>query len=382
MKSKSLTVILTSAFLGLPGLSLAASTYVQSDLVSDVPGLAANTDPNLKNPWGVAFSPTGPYWVSNQGSGTSTLYSGTGVPASLVVTIPTSGSGPAQGPTGQVFNSTIGFLSPTTGAPSNFIFDTLGGSIASWNSKNGTTAAIAANSPGAYTGLAIGVNASGNFLYAANFGAGKVDVYNSSFAATALAGSFTDPNVPANYSPYNVQNINGKLYVEYAAVDAVTHREAIGAGNGFVDVFDTNGNLVQRLISSGGALNEPWGITLATANFGAYSNDLLVGNFGDGKINAFDPNSGAFLGVLTNSQGSPLVNDALWALDFGNNSTGSNPNSLYFTAGINNQADGLFGSITAATPEPGTMALAMAGLLGVFGYTKRKANRKRNSLSC
>ena len=376
IKPTSLAVLLASALFALPGVSFAASTYVQSNLVSDIPGLAANTDPNLKNPWGVSFSSASPYWVSNQGSATSTLYSGTGAVRALVVSIPSTGSGPAQGPTGQIFNSTTSFISPGTTAPANFIFDTLGGSIVTWNATNGSTAAIAATRAGAtYTGLAIGANSVGNFLYAANFGAGKVDVYNSTFAAAALAGSFTDPNLPANYSPYNVQNINGKLYVEYAAVDPVTHREAIAAGNGLVDVFDTNGNLVQRLIANGGALNEPWGITLASANFGSFSNDLLVGNFGDGRVNAFDPNTGAFLGILTDSQGNPLVNSGLWALDFGNTSAGSDPNALYFTAGINNQADGLFGSIAAATPEPGTMALALAGLLGVAGYIRRRAVR-------
>jgi uncharacterized protein (TIGR03118 family) len=342
-----------------------ASPFAQTNLVSNVPGLAANFDTNLKNPWGMAFSGTSPIWVADNDTSMATVYSGAGVPnASLIVAVP-------RFPTGTVFNSagTGNFASPVNGVASNFIFATLAGSIDAWNGSNGTTASIVATTPGAvYTGLAIGSNASGNFLYAANFAGGHIDVFNSSFALTSLAGSFTDPNLPAGYVPDNVQNLGGKLYVQYAQPDPVTHEAAIGAGLGVVDVFDTSGNFLQRLAANG-SLNAPWGIAIAPAGFGEFGGDILVGNFGDGKINAFDPANGNWLGVLTDSSGNPLVNDGLWAIAFGNSS--ANPNALYFNAGIHDEADGLFGEIQAV-PEPAAMALVAMGFLGLVGITRRR----------
>ena len=331
----------------------AATIFGQTNLTSDIPGLAPNMDASLKNPWGVSFSPTSPFWVSDQVSGIATLYNAAGQKQTLVVTTP-----PAA-PTGQVFNSTTaGFVEPN-GQKAVFIFATIPGTIDAWNSGNDGTAVVEATSANsAYTGLALANNGSGDFLYAANFRTGHIDVFNSSFAPVSLSGSFTDPNLPAGYAPYGIQAIGGKLYVQYAQVDPVTHKAAVGAGLGIVDVFDANGGSLQRLVT-GGSLNAPWGITLAPSAFGDFSNDLLIGNFGDGVINAFDQ-SGAFRGSLKDVHGNPIANPGLWSLEF-RAAPNFDPNTLFFTAGINNEADGLFGSIQVA-PEPGTLAPIALGL--------------------
>jgi uncharacterized protein (TIGR03118 family) len=339
-----------------------AGTVVQTNLVSDVPALAANTDPNLINPWGVSFSATSPFWVSDQGSNESTLYQGTGTPVSLVVSVP-------GGPTGQVFNSAGAGNFLVGGTAASFLFDTLGGGIYGWNGGAGTTAQLEATTAGAsFTGLAIDNNGSANFLYAANnAGSGGIDVFNSSFASTTLAGSFTDPNLPAGYVPFNIQNINGLLYVEYQ--DSASPR-TLGAGA--VSVFDANGDFIRELIGPGGELESPWGITLAPAGFFDFSDDLLVGNFGNGEINAFNPVTGAFLGTLTDSGGDPIVNQDLWALAV--RPSGSfNSSAVYFTAGIDHQTEGLFGELTsaAATPEPGSFAIGSLGCV-MLGWLARR----------
>jgi uncharacterized protein (TIGR03118 family) len=342
---------------------LYADTFTQTDLVSDISGLAANTDPNLKNPWGVSFSPTSPFWVSDQVTGVATLYNAAGVPNALVVGIPGSTT-PPSGPTGQVFNgATSGFLVGTTKA--SFIFDTLNGTIAAWN--GGTTATQMAATTGAvYTGLAQGSNTTGTFLYAANSGASPgINVFNSSWAPTTLSGTFTDPNLPKGFVPFNIQNINGNLYVTYAML-TTTGSPLPG---GYVDEFDTNGNFIAR-IASGGPLEAPWGLTLAPSAFGSFSNDLLIGNFGNGEILAYNPLTDAFVGTLDGNNGLPLTNDFLWALETRAPGGTFNPDAVYFTAGINDQQDGLFGEITLTTPEPatiietttGVIALALAGL--------------------
>ena len=338
--------------LAAPGLR---AGFIQTNLASDISGLAANFDPNLKNPWGMSFSGSSPLWVSDQGAGVSTLYSGAGVPVSLVVTVPPTTGAPI-GPTGQVFNSTTAFIEGD-GTKASFIFDTLAGTIDAWNSGNGTTAQVMDTTTGALTGLAL--DPASQHLYAANFATGAIDVYNSSFSPTTVSGGFVDPNALAGYSPYNIQLVNGELYVEYDLVNPTTHQPQAGAGLGYVDVFDTNGNFVQRL-ATGGSLNAPWGVTQAPAGFGGFGGDILIGNFGNGEINAFNPVSGAFAGTITDAAGNPIVNSDLWAIEFPAGGPGVNPNALYFTAGINNQADGLFGSIT--TPEPGTLAAGLAAL--------------------
>ena len=347
---RGLTMYTLSLLLGASS-SLFASSFFQTNLVSDIPGMAAVTDSNLKDPWGMSFSATSPIWVSDRATGVSTLYSGTGAVVPLVVSVP---PGAPLGPTGQVFAGGAGF----SGNPS-FIFDTLGGTVDTW--AGGSTATVVVTTPGAhYEGLA---SANGT-LYAANFGSGGgVNVFSSSYAPETLSGSFTDPNIPLGYSPFNIQNISGLLYVEYAKVTSGVPVPLPGGG-GFVDVYNTNGNLVQRLISNG-ALDAPWGITIAPAGFGSFGGDLLVGNFGNGEINAFNPTTGAFVGTLTDQNGNPIVNSGLWALDFGNSS--ANPNALYFTAGINMGTDGLFGDIQA-TPEPASAGLIALGILGLLGY--------------
>lgn len=339
--------------------SLFASTFFQTNLVSDIPGMASVTDSNLKDPWGMSFSGTSPIWVSDRATGVATLYNGlTGAAVPLVVAVP---PGAPMGPTGQVFAGGGGF----SGNPS-FIFDTLGGTVDTWG--GGSTATVVDTTAGAhYEGLA---SANGT-LYAANFGStGGINVFNSSYAPETLSGNFSDPNIPTGYSPFNIQNINGLLYVEYAKVTTGVPVPLPGGG-GFVDIYNTNGVLVQRLISNG-ALNAPWGVTIAPAGFGAFGGDLLVGNFGNGEINAFNPTTGAFMGTITDQNGNPIVNSGLWALNFGNSS--ANPNALYFNAGINMGADGLFGDIQI-TPEPASFSLTVFGSLGLLGYAWRRRSR-------
>ncbi len=250
---------------------------------------------------------------------------------------------PGPGPTGQVFAGGLGFvISP--GVNANFIFSTLAGTIDAWNSGTSAVQKFAATDGAVYTGLA----QAGSLLYAADTANGKIDVFNTTFQKTTVSGTFVDPNVTPGFTPYDIQNVGGKLYVEYAQR---------GSPGGFVAVFDTNGNLLQHI--SDPHLNSPWGVTLAPAGFGQFGSDLLVGNFGDGTINAFDPVTGAFLGTLSNANGTPIVNNSLWAINFRSPGSGFDPNTLFFSAGINNEVDGLFGSIEVV-PEPAT--------LGTFGF--------------
>jgi uncharacterized protein (TIGR03118 family) len=349
--------------------------YVQTNLVSDIQGMALTFDPHLVNPWGLSASIASPFWVSNNNNGTSTLYTGQGVIVPLVVAIPTNTitTPPTLGsPSGTVAN-TFGSGFPVTpgGKSAFFLFDTEDGNIDAW--AGGNAATVEVNNPSAgYKGLTLGTDAHGdNLLYAANFAQNTIDVFdqnfklvegapggNASSSLITLAGKFTDPSLPAGYAPFNVQNLGGKLYVEYAKFDPATTEGAVGAGLGFVDVYSTDGVLLTQHHSNhliaGGALNAPWGIAVAPSNFGQFSNDLLVGNFGDGRINAFDPSSGAFLGPLTLANGQPFEEDDLWALKFGNGAinkaTGAvaaPTNTLYFTAGIGDEQHGLFGSLQA-----------------------------------
>jgi uncharacterized protein (TIGR03118 family) len=332
--------------------------FLQTNLVSDTPDLAAVTDPKLINPWGLSAGSTSPFWVSNNGTGTSTLYNGQGGIVPLVVTIPSSAPGMPGVPSGTVFNTLgSGFeVSETVNGATNtgssaFLFDTEDGLIAGWSpSVDQNNAIIAVNNPGAgYKGLALGTDSAGQtLLYAANFSQGTIDVFDQNFQSVTLntSGAFQDSQLPAGYAPFNIQNINGQLYVEYALFDPTTTDGLPGAGNGFVDVFNTDGQLQQRLIQQG-VLNAPWGVALAPSNFGAFSNDLLVGNFGDGQINAFDANSGQFLGQLILGDGQPFEEDSLWALSFGNGSGSGPTNTLYFTAGLGGEQHGLLGSLQA-----------------------------------
>ena len=355
------------------GQAVAATIYEQVNLVSDISGLAAVTDPNLKNPWGMSFTATSPFWVSDAGTNVATLYNGAGAITSLVVSIP------GAVPTGQVANPTTGFTL-TPGNPARFIFAAIDGSISGWNPTVNATNAIVkvlASANNVYTGLALANDGVITFLYAANFKTARIDVYDSNFALTTLGGNFTDPTLPAGYAPFNIEVVGDNLYVQYAKV-SVTGEDDPGPGNGFVSVFDTNGNFMRRLISRG-SLNSPWGVALAPAGFGDFSNDLLVGNFGDGRINAFNPTTGAFLGLLSDSSGNPIEIDGLRSLKVRPTGPSVDPNRVYFTAGINDEANGLFGALAAssqspaATPQPSTMVMLAIGLVtGALATVRRR----------
>jgi uncharacterized protein (TIGR03118 family) len=330
---------------------------VQTNLVSDIPGLAQFTDPNLVNPWGLAASPSGPFWVSNSGTGTSTLYNGLGqsepTGSPLVVSIPGSANSPGamSTPTGTVFNGGSGFVISANGpsGSSVFLFATADGLIAGWNPQVDPRHAVVAvdnSSSGAiYKGLALDTDSTGRtLLIATNFATGKLDVFDDHFQLVGIGASFTDPNLPAGYAPFGIQNIDGNLYVTYAKQDAAKYDDVAGAGNGFLDVFTSDGVLRQRLVSQG-PLNSPWGVALAPADYGEFSQDLLVGNFGDGRINVFEPNTGRFLGQLDDAQGNPITIDHLWGLEFGNGAGAGNTHTLFFNAGIDNEQHGLFGKL-------------------------------------
>ena len=353
--------------------------YVVTNLTSDLPGIAPNTDPVLQNAWGVTFTPSAsPFWIADNATGCSTLYDGSGVlqpqPTPLRVKLPLpGGSVPATAckhadpnnppnptpaaPTGLVWNPTATFLVPHTTSPATFIWDTEDGTISAWT--GGLTppdqAVLAVdNSAGAvYKGLVFGTNAHGVFLFATNFGAGTIDVFAPNGSAgfrpatsTEIDGGFTDPDIPAGFAPFGIQNINGDLFVTYALQNAAKHDDVAGSGNGFINIFATDGHLLRRFASRG-ALNSPWGLARASFAFGRFSGDILVGNFGNGEINAFD-SDGNFRGTLKDSSGTPVVIDGLWTLTLGGGRKSSS-DTLYFTAGPNHETDGVFGTITPAS---------------------------------
>jgi uncharacterized protein (TIGR03118 family) len=338
--------------------------YQQTNLVSDIPGVARFTDPNLVNAWGLSHSSAGPWIISDNGTGLATAYRGDGrmFPVGgtpLVITIPPPKGSSAKTqatPTGNVFNNTNDFIISQNGRsdPSQFIFATEDGTISGWAPNVNPTQAILkvdrskVGQGAVYKGLAIGHNDSGNFLYATNFRFGTVEMFDAHFN---LVRSFTDPQLSHNcphhdqcFAPFGIQNIRGNLYVAYALQNKDKKDDVAGPGNGFVDIFDPNGKLIRRLIA-GGRLNSPWGLALAPNNFGQFSNDLLVGNFGDGHINVFDPKTGDSLGQLSSQSGNPIIINGLWGLAFGNGGLAGTPNTLFFAAGIGDEAHGLFGSI-------------------------------------
>jgi uncharacterized protein (TIGR03118 family) len=347
-----------------PGIVCAASapapanSFIQHNLVADQPGVADVTDPNLVNPWGISESASSPFWISDNGKGLTTLYNGSGTIIPLVVTVaPPKSQTSASAPSGQINNNTTVFVL-ANGKPASFIFVTEDGTLSAWNGGAGTTIEVDNSASGAvYEGLALGANASGPLLYAANFNAGTVDVFNGTFASTKVTGGFADANIPAGFAPFNIANLGGKLYVAYAKQDAQKHDDVAGPGNGFVDIFDMDGNLTGRLISNG-PLNSPWGMTIAPSTFGPFGGALLVGNFGDGKINAFDPSVGTPLGTLEDNKGNAIAIDGLWAIIFGNGKTGGDQNTLYFTSGPNHGQDGLFGSLAPPAAISGILNAA------------------------
>ncbi|MGH8141151.1 MAG: TIGR03118 family protein [Steroidobacteraceae bacterium] len=343
----------------------AASVFKITNLVSNSAAIAAtHTDPDLVNAWGVAFLPTAAGWIANQGTSTSTFYGGGGVAEGPAVTIPVGTAGIA-GPTGIVGNTTSDFIigSGAAAQPSEFIFADLGGAILGWSpGVNPDTAVIAVDngaSGASYTGLALGHDSDGNnFLYAANFAQAKVDVFDQTFAPVTTAGGFVDVNIPQGYAPFGIQNLpasdgSAQIYVAYAEVDPSTHRSMAGAGLGFVDVFDAAGTLIKRVIS-GGALNAPWGIALAPSSFGSLGGKLLIGNFGDGTINAFDPSTGSAAGsLMINNQ--VVVIPGLWGIAFGNGQDSQPSTTLFFAAGPNNETEGVYGRIDFGPPSTSGM---------------------------
>jgi uncharacterized protein (TIGR03118 family) len=325
-----------------------AVAFVQTNLDSNLGGIGT-LDANLTNAWGLAFAPGGSFWINGNHSGTSNLISGDGTVATLVVSIPApkgATSGQVSAPTGIISNSTTSFHLPGTAMPAFFIFDTEDGTIAAWNPGVDLMHAVIAvdnSSSGAnYKGLALGANASGNLIFATNFRSGNVDVFDTNFAPVTTDGRFIDRNIPRGFAPFGIQNIDGDLWVTYAKQDAEKDDDVAGPGNGFVDVFDTDGHLLRRFAEHG-VLNSPWGLARAPYGFGQFSGDILIGNQQDGHINAFD-SRGNFVGSLRKPNGESIKIDKLWALQFGGGAK-SSPESLFFTAGPNDENNGLFGVI-------------------------------------
>jgi uncharacterized protein (TIGR03118 family) len=331
----------------------AQNGYVQKKLVSDMSGVAHTTDRNLVNSWGIARNPTGPWWVNDNGTGVSTLYNGNGDPfpltAPLVVTIPPpeGGTGTAT-PTGIVFNGTKDF-EVATNKPARFIFVTEDGTISGWNPDvNQTNAVLKADnskSGAVYKGAALALANGVPYLYAANFHNGTVDVFDTDFKKVTLPnGAFTNPSIQAGFAPFNVVNVDGRIFVTYAKQGANKHDDVAGAGNGFVDIFTPDGTLLMSL-KHGPWLNSPWGAVLAPANFGKLSNMILIGNFGSGEIAAYDLN-GNFQGLMKGTDGKSITIDGLWGLGFGNGQTAGPATTLFFAAGPNGEKNGLFGTLT------------------------------------
>ena len=339
--------------------------YQQQNLVSDLLNLAQFRDKTLVNPWGLSRSPDGPWQVSDNGTGLSTQYTGAGKQVPPAVAIPTPTGVKTAAPTGNVFNGTIDFVISKNAkfSPSQFLFATEDGTISGFSPNVDSTHAILVVDRSAvsqrgftgavYKGLALATSGRGSFLFATNFRFGVVEKFDTQFR---LVASFTDPDLARNcpvpgppaqcFAPFGIQSINDLLYVTFALQDSKHHDDVAGAGNGFVDVFDTDGNLRSRFASHG-TLDSPWGMTLAPANFGTFSRALLVGNFGDGRINAFNALTGRFLGQLRSGNNNTIAINGLWGLAFGNGFSAGSPNTLFFTAGFNDEADGLFGTIVA-----------------------------------
>jgi uncharacterized protein (TIGR03118 family) len=371
-----IAVLLGASFLGAAAVAQTAGTYQATNILSDGSVTATITDPQFLNPWGVSIGPA--FWINTQASGLDFVATATGSIPFKVTIPPASGTGTGT-PTGTVFSTAAGAFKLNNGSASTFLFSSLDGTISGWNSGLGTTnsvAQIAVNNSAAsavYTDIALLTNSTGTFLLAANFGAGTdVEIYDSNFKPASLQGKFTDPNLPANYAPFAVHTIGTEVFVTYALRTATTstpsspvnpyavpraaatsYIQTTGAGNGIVDVFDTNGNFVKRAIDVGGNLNAPWGVAIAPTGFGIFGGDLLVGNFGDGIINVYNPTTFAFVGQLTDGTGKPLSYPSLWEIAFGqSNATpagAGDPNTLYIAAGLANEAHGLFAGIANTT---------------------------------
>jgi uncharacterized protein (TIGR03118 family) len=318
--------------------------YVQTNLVADQPGHAATVDPNLVNAWGMSRGANTPIWVSDNGTDVSTLYRGA-VNGSPVATVPLVVQIPGGAPTGQVFNDTTAFVVPGTDKPATFIFAGENGDLSAWN--GGTSAVAVAHTVGAvYKGLALVHSPFGPFLVAANFHDNRLDVFTSTFHRIPFNIFFRDPTLPRGYAPFNIAEVGNRVFVTYAKQDADRHDDVAGPGHGFVDVFTNFGLLLHRFASRG-VLNSPWGLAVAPDHFGRFSGDLLVGNFGDGRIHAFDLRSGEFEGTLRGPDHHVIAIDGLWGLLVGDDVAGG-PNSVWFSAGPDGESHGLLGILTAS----------------------------------
>jgi uncharacterized protein (TIGR03118 family) len=351
---------------------MAQSAFSNTNLVADTAGgTALTTDSHLLNPWGIAFGPGTPLWVANNRSEAATIYDGNGKPqpaaSPLVVDLPADAHGTPFDPTGIVFNGGNAFVVTEAdhSAPARFIFAGEGGMIAGWSANvhlNHTVTMYVDDGNAVYKGLAIANNGTADFLYATDFHNNKVDVFDAAFrkqAATADRFAFVDPDLPVGYAPFGIQAIaNGtggaaQLYVSYAQQEAPDNFDnANGAGLGLVDIFDTNGRFVKRLISTGGRLNAPWGMALAPAEFGTLANALMIGNFGDGRINAFDPATGASIGTVADANGVPLAVPGLWGIAFGNGAANKPRTTLFYAAGTNDEVNGAYGRIDLGATPP------------------------------
>ena len=326
------------------------NSFAVHNLVSDQPGVATYLDPNLVNAWGLVASATSPWWVADNETAVSTLYNGAGTPQSLVVSVPGA-------PTGIVFNGGPSFVVSSGGSsgPARFLFASEDGTISGWNptvpppppapSRQAVVAVDNSAAGANYKGLAIATTVTGSFLYAADFHNARVDVFDGAFAPVTAPGSFVDPGLPGGFAPFGIQNLQGRIYVAYAKQDADAEDEVAGEGLGFVSVFDTAGHFLAR-VASGEPLNAPWGLAIAPAGFGRFSGNLLVGNFGDGRINAYDLATFEPRGHLKTANHKPLVIDGLWGIAFGNGAAAGPTTTLYFAAGPDDEEHGLFGSVT------------------------------------
>jgi uncharacterized protein (TIGR03118 family) len=360
-------IVITGA---LAGSMAAENKYIVHNLVSDLPNTADHQDANLVNPWGISFSATSPFWISNNHSGTSTLYDTSGTPLPLVVKIPTPTAGSGGAPTGTLFNGSQSFVGPN-GKPANFIFCTEDGTIVGWNSGDQTQAKVLIDNSAAgaiYKGCTLGSSPDAPILYAADFHNGRIDAWGGDLKPIQNANAFKDPAVPAGFAPFNIQTLNKTLYVTYAKQDDNKKDDVPGAGNGYVSTFDAAGTLLKHLIEKGN-LNSPWGVAIAPDGFGDFAGKLLVGNFGDGAINAFDAGDGGLSGTLHDTADKPIAIPGVWALAFGNGGRGGDPATLYFTAGTGGpngealETHGLFGSIQGAP------SLQSSGVVNAASFT-------------